>query len=328
MKNLFRGRKWVVLLISSVCLVMAAGTAFGKFPEKPITFIVNYPPGGISDLIARILAKPLGEDLGQPVLVINKAGAAGVIGFLDVEKGAPDGYLIGTLAISSILTQYTSPNPTNIYNTVPLSLITSGPATLTVKADAPWKNMAEFIAYAKNNPGKVRNGNSGTGGSAHIFSAAFDNAAEVKETHVPFSGYAPAIAALAGGHLEATCIPVGDVQPMVKAGKLKILGIASDERNALFPNVPTFKEQKVNLVIGNLQGAVVPKGTPQEIVDLLDNAIKKALQRPDVKKAFEDMAYPVMYKNSRDFGVFMKEQDVVLKDLVEKLGLRVPPVKK
>lgn len=327
--NLFSRKKGGLhLLLFCVCCALSVGVASAKYPEKPITILVSYPPGGITDILARVLAKPLTEDLNQPVLVVNKAGASGVIGFLEVEKGPPDGSLMGILAISAILTQYTSPNPTNIYNTVPLSLVTSGPATLTVKADAPWKNMAEFIDYARTNPSKIRNGNSGTGGSAHLFAAAFDAAARIKEIHVPFNGYTPAIAALAGGHVESTCIPVGDVQPMVKAGKLRMLGIASDERHFLFPDVPTFKEQKVDLVIGNLVGTVLPKGTPKEIVDILDNSIRKALQKPYVKKSFEDIAYPVIYKNSRDFGEFLMAQDVILKDLVEKLGLRVPATKK
>jgi tripartite-type tricarboxylate transporter receptor subunit TctC len=320
----------VFLFVFCVAFTMGLPALFAasaKYPEKPITFIVNFAAGGISDLIARVLARPMGEDLGQPVLVVNKVGAGGVIGFLEVEKAPPDGYMIGTLAISSILTQYTSPNPTNIYNTIPVSFVTSGPATLTVKGDAPWKNVAEFIAHAKTNPGKIRNANSGTGGSAHIFAAALDSVAGIKQIHVPFNGYAPAIAALAGGHVEATCSPVGDVQPLVKAGKLKILGVASEERHFLFPDISTFKEQGVAFAIGNLQGVVVPKGTPLEIVEVLDNSIKKALQRPEVKKAFEEIGYPVAYKNSKDFGELMKEQDPFLRELVEKLGLFVAPKK-
>lgn len=326
----FNVKKWVIVsFILFISLALGAQMLYAqeKYPKKPITFIVNYPPGGISDIIARVLAKPMSEDLGQPVVVVNKAGAAGVIGFLEVEKAPPDGYLIGTLPISSILTQYTSPNPTNIYNTIQVSLVTLGPATLTVKADAPWKNVNEFITHAKNNPGKIRNSNSGTGGSAHLFAVAFDSVAGIKQTHVPFEGYPPAVAAVAGGHIEATSIPVGDVQPLVKAGKLKILGIATEERHFLFPDVPTFKEQKIDYVIGNLQGVNVPKGTPQEIVNILDNSIKKALQRPEVRKGLEDIGYPIVYKNSKDCTEFVKQQDAILRDLVEKLGLRVTPKK-
>lgn len=323
------GKRGMVLCFALLipALSVFAGTALAKYPERPITFVVNFAAGGISDLIARVLAKPLGEDLGQPILVVNKVGAGGVIGFLEVEKAPPDGYTIGTLPISSILTQYTSPNPTNLQNVLAVSMVTSGPASLTVKGDAPWKNLPEFIAHVKANPGKVRNANSGTGGSAHIFAAGLDAVAGIKQTHVPFGGYAPAIAALAGGHVEATCSPVGDVQPMVKAGKLRILGVASEERYFLFPNVPTFKEQKVNFAIGNVQGVVVPKGTPGEIVEVLDRAMRKALQRAEVKKSFEDIGYPVLYKNSREFGELLKQQDLFLRDLVEKLGLRVHPKK-
>ena len=125
------------------------------------------------------------------------------------------------------------------------------PGTLTVNAGAPWNSVAEFIRYAKAHPGKIRNSNSGTGASAHIIAEAFDRLTGIKQTHVPFNGFAPAVAAVAGGHVEATCIPVGDVHAMVKGGKLRLLAVAASERHFLYPNVPTMKELKIDLDMGN-----------------------------------------------------------------------------
>jgi len=298
------------------------------YPEKPITLIVPWPAGGLSDVQARTIAKPLSEDLKQPVIVVNKPGATGVIGTLELEKAAPDGYTIATYAISQLLTQYTSPNPTNMANSVPISQALTGPATITVNADQPWRTLREFIDHAKANPGKIRSANSGKGGSAHIFASAFDREAGIKQTHVPFAGFAPAVAAVAGGHVEATSIPVGDVAAMAKAGKLRILAIAAENRHSLFPEVPTMKELNINLVIDAWQGFIAPRKTSPEVIQILDRSIEKALKRPDVVKTFRDQGYDVVYRNHSAFWEWLKAHDAYVRNLVDSLGLRVQPAKK
>jgi tripartite-type tricarboxylate transporter receptor subunit TctC len=322
------GEKNVFLAAALLGIVIAStGHVEAVYPENPITIIVPYPAGGLSDVQARALAGPLSEDLKQPVVVVNKAGAAGVIGSLELEKAAPDGYTIATYAISQVLTQYTSPNPTNMANIAAVSHVLYGPATLTVNASQPWRNLKEFIDYAKANPNKIRSGDSGKGGSAHIFASAFEKEAGVKLIHVPFKGFAPAVTAIAGGHVEVTAIPVGDVATMVKAGKLRILAIAADKRHFLFPDVPTMKEQNVNLEIASWQGFVAPRKTPTEILQILDRSVGKALKRPEVIKTFRDQGYDVEYKNHSDFGAWLKEHDVYIRNLVDSLGLRVQPKK-
>lgn len=297
------------------------------YPEKPITVIVPWPAGGLSDVQARTIAKSLSEDLKQPVVVINRTGATGVIGTLELEKAAPDGYTIATYAISQLLTQYTSPNPTNMANIIPISQALTGPATITVNASLQWRSLKEFIEFAKANPGKIRSANSGKGGSAHIFGSAFDREAGTKQTHVPFAGFAPAVAAVAGGHVEATSIPVGDVAAMVKAGKLRLLAVAAESRHYLFPEVPTMKELNINLVIDAWQGFIAPKGTPSDIIQILDNAVEKALKRPEVVKTFRDLGYDVVYKNHRAVADWLKGHDAYVRSLVDSLGLRVAPAK-
>jgi tripartite-type tricarboxylate transporter receptor subunit TctC len=277
--------------------------------------------------MSRTLAKPMSEELKQPVVVINKPGAAGVTGTLELEKSAPDGYTIGPYSISQALTQYTSPNPTNMANIVPIAEVMTTYATLTVNAGQPWNTLAEFVAYAKANPGKIRNANSGKGASAHIFAEAFDKMAGIKEIHVPFGGYAPAVSAVAGGHIEATCIPVADVQAMAKAGKVRILAVASEERQQTIPAVPTMKELKINLVIDNWVGLVAPRGTPPEIVDILDRAIEKSLKRPEVAKTLQDIGYVLVYRNHTTFSEWLKTHDVYLRGLCDSLGLWIAPRK-
>ena len=306
-------------------LALAAGAVEAKYPEKPITLIVPWAPGGASGMNAVIMSKPMSEELKQPVVIVYKPGAAGVTGTLELEKSPPDGYTIGTYSYSQFLTQYTTPNPPKLANIVPISRVFISPATLTVSAKQPWKTLQEFIDYAKAHPGEIRNSNSGKGASAHIFGEAFDRLAGIKETHVPFAGYSPAVAAVAGGHIEATCIPVGDVLPMAKAGKIRILAVASDERQSLIPDVPTMKEQKINLVTGNWSAFIAPKGTPMEIVEVLDKAIQRSLKRPDIISTFQEMGNILIYSGPKPFAEALKAEDIKTRELVESLGLRVAP---
>jgi len=308
-------------------LAWTVEVAEAGYPEKPITVIVPWPPGGASDVIPRTLSKPMSEELKQPVVIVNRPGAAAVIGTQEIERSAPDGYTIGTFSFSQALTQYTTPNPPSLANLVPIAKVMYSPGTLTVNANAPWNSVAEFIRYAKANPGKIRNSNSGTGASAHIIAEAFDRLTGIKQTHVPFNGFAPGVAALAGGHVEATCIPVGDVHAMVKGGKLKILAVAASERHFLYPNVPTMKELKIDLDMGNWVAFVAPKGFPEEKIVVLDRAIEKALKTPEVIKAWQDMGNVMAYMNHKTFAEYLKQQDALIRTLVDSLGLWVAPRK-
>lgn len=318
---------WSFVFAGLVVLLLAAGMVDAAYPDKPITVIVPWPPGGASDVIPRTLAKPMSEFLKQPVVIVNKPGAAAVIGTQEIERSAPDGYTIGTFSFSQALTQYTTPNPPSLANLVPISKVMYSPGTLTVYAGKPWKSVQEFVQYAKANPGKVRNANSGTGASAHIIAEAFDRLTGIKEVHVPFNGFAPAVAAVAGGHIEATCIPVGDVHAMVKGGKLRLLAVAASERHFLYPNVPTMKELGIDLDMGNWVAFVGPKGMPEEMVATIDRAVAMALKTPEVIKAWQDMGNVMAYMDHKTFGVYLKQQDTMIRGLVDSLGLWVAPRK-
>ena len=317
-----------LFVLSAVFLTLDIGVAQAAYPEKPITLIVPWPPGGASDVTPRSLLKTMSEELKQPVIIVNRPGAAAVVGTLEMERAAPDGYTIGTYSYSQTLTNFTAPNPPSLANVVPVAKVMYSPATLTVNANFPANNLAEFVRYAKANPGKVRSANSGKGASAHIFAEAFDQITGIKETHVPFNGYAPAITAVAGGHIEATCIPVGDVHAMVKAGKLKMLAVAMQERHYLYPNVPTMKELGVNLDTGNWVGFVAPKGVSEEIIAKLDRAIDKALKSPEVVSSWREMGNVTTYLNYKDFAKWLVPHVAETRALVESLGLLVAPPKK
>ena len=315
------------LLVFLGLIVLTAGIVEAAYPEKPITVIVPWPPGGASDVIPRTLSKPMSEELKQPIVIVNRPGAAAVIGTQEIERSTSDGYTIGTFSFSQTLTQYTTPNPPSLANLVAIAKVMYSPGTLTVNANAPWNSVEEFIRYARANPGKIRNSNSGSGASAHIIGEAFDRLAGIKQTHVPFNGFAPAVAALAGGHVEATCIPVGDVHAMVKGGKLKLLAVAAGERHYLYPNIPTMKELKIDLDMGNWVAFVGPKGIPEEKIAILDRAIEKSLKTPEVIKAWQDMGNMMAYMNHRAFADYLKQQDTMVRTLVDSLGLWLAPRK-
>ncbi len=327
---MIQGKRKNPIVWGAVALVFFAlgiGLVEAKYPEKPITIIVPWPPGGASDVTPRSLLKPLSEELKQPVIIVNRPGAGGVTGTLELEKSTPDGYTIGTYSFSQALTQYTSPNPTSLANVVPIAKVMYSPGTLTVNSSLPYQTLEEFIRYAKANPGKIRNSNSGKGASAHIIGEAFDRAAGIKQIHVPFNGYAPAVAAVTGGHVEATCIPVGDVQAMVQAGKLRLLAVASQERHFLFPNIPTMREMKLDLDLGNWVGFIAPRGVPADVIATLDQAIGKALKRPEVIKAWHDMGNMMAYQDHKTYTEWLKPHDVYIRSLVESLGLWAAPRK-
>jgi tripartite-type tricarboxylate transporter receptor subunit TctC len=307
---------------------VTAGVARAEYPDKPITIIVPWAPGGASDITPRTLLKTMSDELKQPVVIINRPGASGVVGTLEMERATPDGYTIGTYSYSQTLTNFTTPNPPSLANVVPIAKVMYSPATLTVTANFPANSLAEFVQYAKANPGKVRCANSGKGTSAHIFGVAFERITGIKQTHVPFAGYAPAITAVVGGHIEATYIPVGDVHPMVKAGKLKMLAVAMQERHYLYPNVPTMKESGVNMDTGNWVGFVAPKGVPEEIIAKLDRAIEKALKSPEVVSSWREMGNVTMYLNYKDFAKWLGPHVAETRELVESMGLLIAPPRK
>jgi len=313
----------VILLALSVSFVSQAAVA--AYPERAITWVVTWPAGGRTDTVSRIFAPALEKILGQPVVVVNKPGAGGVVGAKEVAMAKPDGYTISLMSISMILTQYTVPTPTNLKDYLPVAQLLSSPGLLTVNSKAPWKGVKDFVEYCQANPSKVKNGASGTGTSDHIFSAAFQKAAGIKLIHVPYAGDAPAVAALAGRHVDSNFAPMVAVKAFVDAGDMKVLGVASDQRRSIYPNVPTWKEQGVKASISTFEGIYAPKGIPADIVSILEKALEKVVKNPEVISKIEKIGVELEFKGVSEFGKHVAESDKLLREVVEELGLRVTP---
>jgi len=265
-------------------LTLGAAQTESNYPEDDLEIIIPWGEGGFTDVMIRPLAAWLEDYFGVNVVVLNISGGGGVIGSKEIENSEPDGYTIGTTSMSTITAKYMSPNPPDMDNVETIAHIFDIPATLTVKADSQWDSIEDFVAYAKENPGEIMTSNSGFGASIHVNTIMFENIADIELTHVPYDSTGETVTAVLGGHVDATFNFLPDVVDLVKAGELKILGIATAERHENYPNVPTFTERGYNYVAGNYTGIVAPKGFEEEKIKVLAEALEKATQDEELRE--------------------------------------------
>ncbi len=271
---------------AAVLFALVAGSAQAAYPDKPIRLVVGFPPGQATDVIARAAAKKLQEVLGQPVIVDNKAGAAGISGSETVMRAAPDGYTLlvsssGPLAINPSLYSKLSYHPIRDFE--PVTLLAVVPLFLAVNPAFPAQTAAELVKLAKAQPGKVNYGSGGSGITSHLAMELLKHAQGIEMTHVPYKGSPAAITDLIGGQVQIMFDTGPALLPHMRSGKLRILAVGSRNRNSAAPNVPTMAEAG----IGNFEapawvGLAAPKGTPREIVDALNKALGAANWRDAV----------------------------------------------
>jgi tripartite-type tricarboxylate transporter receptor subunit TctC len=310
---------------ASLCALAMAGTAFAQYPERPVTMIVPFPPGGVADTVARPVAEAMGTVLKQPVIIENKAGAGGGIGMAHVAKAKPDGYTI-LMALSSLVVLPEADKVLGrapafqVKDLVPIARITADPTVLAVRADSPWKTYQEFIAYAKANPGKLNYGSSGNYGTMHIPMAMLAGEAGVQMTHIPYTGAGPAIVALLGGQVDALSTrPATGVQH-VQAGKIRVLAHWGPERLAALPDVPTLKELGVPIDYAQWSGVFAPAGTPEPVLARLRDAARAAANDPKVKEVLGKAGSPILYQDSADFGRYVDADATKMADVVKRIG--------
>ncbi|MCL5040328.1 MAG: tripartite tricarboxylate transporter substrate binding protein [Firmicutes bacterium] len=291
------------------------------FPTKPIEMTVLFGAGSGADLLARKVADIASKDLGQPVTVVNRTGAGGAVGYNYVKGQEANGYSI-VWNSNSINTAYHAGNMNFDYTAFRgVVELTTEPVSIAVKADAPWKDINEFIDYAKKNPGKVRIGNSGKGSFTHLAAVALENKTGAKFTHVPF-GQGLAVASLLGNKIEATVQLPAEIVAQVKAKEVRILAITGENRLASLPDVPTFKEKGVDLTLSLWRGIAVPKGTPEVVIKRLEQAFKKVADSPDFKAFAKEMGASVEFRGAKDFDQFIAQQDKELSVLMEQIGMK------
>jgi tripartite-type tricarboxylate transporter receptor subunit TctC len=299
MKSLVRVAALAVLAAST--FVAPAALAQSKFPEKPIRFIVPFPPGGGNDILARAMQPRLAELLGQPVVIENRAGAGGNLGTDVAAKSPPDGYTIVIASNQVTMNPYLQAKlPFDIEKDfVPVAQAASVPMVLVVHPSVPANNVREFIALAKASPGKFNHATPGGGTPQHIAFEVFNHAAGINVTHVPYKGTGPAIADLLGGQVQSAIATMASVEQHIKAGKLKALGVTTSRRSQAAPNIPTIAESGVpNFEVPLWYSILAPAGTPRDVVNRLSADIQRTLQTPDVRDRLTGQGFEVNYLNA------------------------------
>ena len=315
------GRFAIACFIASFAL----GSSYAQdYPTKPITLIVPFAAGGGSDLVSRIVAKYLGERLGQTIVIDNRGGAGGNIGMTAGSRAAPDGYTLTTI------TQNIAVNP-HMYKQMPFDPLNGfQPVTNLVKYASmlvsypglPAKNVAELIAYGKANPNALTGGHGGIGGQAHLGMLMFAKMAGIKIEYVPYRGEGPVLADLMSGRTQLTVQSIGGLGDYVESGKLRALGVTSTKRSPLYPNIPAVAETVPDYELTGWYGIGAPPGTPMPIVINLRNEIKAVLDSPEVRKDFIARGYEIVGDTPEEFAKQLRSDYQKMKTLIEEAGIQ------
>jgi tripartite-type tricarboxylate transporter receptor subunit TctC len=290
-------------------LISAGPLHAANYPDRNITIVVPFPPGGASDITARQVGNKLSAILGRTVVIENRAGANGSLGAAYVAQAKPDGYTvlvgsIGVYGINPVLYKNLRYDPLKDFDL--LSVLVRTPNVLVVSPQFPANTVKELVAYMKANPNKVTFASSGVGSSDHLTAALFWQKTGTTGVHVPYKGGAPAINDLMGGHADVSFQNLGAVAQQIKAGKLKALAVTSDTRAAALPSVPTTAEAGIpDLVVYSWQAAAAPKGLPPDVRAKLEAAVIAAAKAPEVKGRFEELGFDVVANSGKQFRQFL-----------------------
>jgi len=313
------------VLAASLALLGAVAAARAEYPEKPITMVVPFPPGGVADTVARPVAEALSRELKQPVVIENKAGSGGALGIGAAARAPADGYTV-LLSLSSISIL---PEADRILGRKPqftrdqfkpIARFTADPTVLVVRADAPWKTLDEFIADARRYPGRFNYGSSGNYGTMHVPMEMLKGSANFRMTHIPFTGAGPAVVALLGGQVDAISSGPATVVQHVKAGKLRALAHWGDKPLAALPGVPSLREAGHPVQFAQWSALFVPAGTPDDVVQKLRAASRKAASDPQVQQTIATAGSPIAYQDAPDFQAYWNEDAARMTQAVKEIG--------
>lgn len=295
------------------------GLAHAAYPEQPIKMVVAYATGGGTDIIARLMAQYMQKHMGNnaSIVVMNRPGAGGAIGFTEVVNAKPDGYTIGFINTPNVLTIPIERKVSFHWSNYDLlGNVVDDPGNFSVHADTPIKSLGELAAYAKANPGAVTYGTTGIGSDDHLAALMFERAAGVKLTHVPFKGGAEVHNAIASKQIFMAAMNIGEALQFQKGGTpLRHLGQMSDKRSNLAANVPTFKEQGFKVIMASLRGIAAPKGLPPAVREQLVNAVQKAVSDPEFQAKASNYFAPLRYLAPAAYAAELKEDEAEFQQL-------------
>jgi len=310
-----------ILTVALTALLLATGAQAAGYPDKPVTNIVPFPPGGSTDMLARFLTQKMGEKLGQPVIVENKPGATGAIGATQVKRAAPDGYTlltasIGVWAVNPFLQKNLAYDPAKDFDL--LTVAVRAPNILVISPNVPAKNVAELVAYLKSKQGKVTFATSGAGSSDHLSTALFWQQTGTSGIHVPYKGGGPAITDLVAGHADVSFQNLNAVIGHIKGGKLRALATTGEKRSPLLPDVPTLVEAGYkDAVVYSWQAIGAPKGLPDDVKGKVLDSLMTALKDPDVAKKLTDLGFEIVASSPKEFALFLQTELARWKTVIE-----------
>lgn len=319
---MFGSRRMAALAV----LALAVGSACAQsYPTKPIRWIIDFPPGGPSDTLARVVGERLSAALGQPVVYDNRPGANGVIAYGIAARAPDDGY---TLAILS------TPFPLNAalgrkltYDTLkdftPISLIANYPNLLAVHPSVPARSVPEFVAYAKSKPGAVTYASSGTGSVQHLAMELFRRLAGFEALHVPYAGSAPAVANLVGGHVQSSVTILLTALPHLRAGRIRAIGILSANRSNQLPDLPTFMESGISVVAPGWGGMGAPAGVPKRIVNRLNAEVVRIVNLPEVRERMVSVGGEPRHSTPEEFATLIRAELERWRPVIQQAGVRI-----
>jgi tripartite-type tricarboxylate transporter receptor subunit TctC len=329
MRQVFQLRMYLQSLLLAIFSLgfypLSAQAQTQAFPSKPVRFIVTYPPGGSSDLMARIMGQKLGEAWGQPVIIESKPGAAGSIGMEYAARQPADGYtfVIGNLGPASVNPLITKVPYSMEKDFIPVSLTATGPNILVVPEKSPFKTLADLIEAARAKPATLSFGTSGPGSMAHLGGELIMRQAKIKMLGVPYKGGGQAVNDLLAGHLDLMVSDALPVSQFIKAGKLRPLAITSGKRSPMSPDIPTFAEAGLpGLVAENWWGIFLPAGTPKAVVDNYHATLVKVMADPDLKERFGGLGVEAMASTQDEFRAFLLAESAKYAKLIADNGIK------
>lgn len=325
MKNTTLHRRAVCQAFAALAagLALPASAQSGAYPIRPIELIVPFAAGGGTDVLARALAESARKHLSQSLIVVNKAGASGGVGWAELVNARPDGYKLAIITVELTMIPHMGLTKITADDLVPIVRLNADPATLAVRADAPYQTVEEFLAAARRNPGSLRVGNAGPGSLGHLAAAALEDKTRAQLNHVPYRGANPAVLDLLGGHIDAVAVTPVEVATYVAAGKIRPLAVMADQRiGAGWESVPTLKERKIDLSMGGWRGLAAPRHTPPEVLAVLRNAMARTLQEPALRETLAKQNMGEGYLDEAAFKALIARDNATFKQLITRLDIK------